>query len=164
MPPVKNRPAVNRNHVPVPQHLLRTRNPVHHLFIHGGAERGWIAKVAEEGRHSPGGANLPLSDRVKLRRRDPRPDRLLEHRKGARHDLPGRVHAADLLGRLDLNRRFFPQPHVPYLRLQRYPPHRVPATGGDPQPTYGCSADSARAVTSSTGPVASIPTRIPSSA
>src|SRR5262249_40392032 len=97
-------------------------------LIDRGADASGKAEVPQEGRHGPRGPDLAFGDDIELRGRYPWPHCLLEDREGARDNLPGRVHALNLLGRFDLDRRFFPQPHVSSLRLQRYPPQRSTAT------------------------------------
>ena len=112
VPPIHDGPAVNGDDVPRPKPPLRTRYPMHDLFINRSANHGGIPEVPEKRRLRTSPQNLPLSYGVKLGRRDTWTHGVGEHPQGASNDDPRRAHAFKLLRRLNLNRPIPPQPHA----------------------------------------------------
>ena len=71
VPPVDDRPAVDRQQVAVGEDLGVRRDAVHDLVVHRGADRRRVAVVAEERRHAAPVADDLLGQRVQLAGADP---------------------------------------------------------------------------------------------
>ncbi len=169
VPALHDGAAVDRNYRTAAQPFGVAWDAMHNLLVHRGADGRGEPVVALERRDAARRADPLFGERVEIRGRHTRlrggGQRL--QRLGDKH--AGLAHLGELRRGLELDRWPMTSPHgSPSVGIEvtcQCPPplqRRAPACAA--QFTNGRNAPMARTVTSSTGPVASMPSRIPSSA
>ena len=160
VPAVQDRAAVDRDQVAVVQHLRGAGDGVHDLAVHRGADRRRIALVA---RGTTGSRRPTGSPRRRWRRASrwtrpappprawrPGPARPPARRRASSRSAPASCTGCPAAGETSAS--------MPFARNCGA---RKLAPRARTHPPYDRSASIARTVTSSTGPVASMPTSLP---